>query len=44
MPEQRVAGLNARVTGSGRGIGQEMAMTLGQEGANVSVHDIRSNA
>jgi hypothetical protein len=29
MPEKRLAGLNARVTGSDRGIGKDMAMALG---------------
>jgi len=43
MPETRLAGRNALVTGSGRGIGQDIAMALGQEGANVSVHDLHSN-
>jgi NAD(P)-dependent dehydrogenase (short-subunit alcohol dehydrogenase family) len=42
MPEQRLAGLNALVTGSGRGIGKDIAMALGTEGANVSVHDLHS--
>jgi NAD(P)-dependent dehydrogenase (short-subunit alcohol dehydrogenase family) len=42
MPETRLAGLNARVTGSGRGIGKEIVMVLGQEGANVSVHNLHS--
>ena len=42
MPETRLAGLNARVTGSGRGIGKEIMMDLGQDGANVSVHSLHS--
>jgi hypothetical protein len=29
MPETRLAGFNARVTGSDRGIGKDMAMALG---------------
>jgi NAD(P)-dependent dehydrogenase (short-subunit alcohol dehydrogenase family) len=43
MPETRLAGFNARVTGSDRGIGQESALALGQEGAIVSVHDLHAN-
>jgi 3-oxoacyl-[acyl-carrier protein] reductase len=43
MPEHRWAGLHARVTGSGRGIGQDMALARGQEGANVSGHDFHAN-
>jgi NAD(P)-dependent dehydrogenase (short-subunit alcohol dehydrogenase family) len=42
MPETRLAGLNARVTGLGRGIGKEIVMALGQERANVSVLDLHS--
>jgi NAD(P)-dependent dehydrogenase (short-subunit alcohol dehydrogenase family) len=42
MPEKRLAGLNALVTGSDRGIGKDMAIALGKEGANVSVHDLHS--
>jgi hypothetical protein len=29
MPEKRLAGLNARVTGSDRSIGKDLAMALG---------------
>jgi len=42
MPGKSLAGLNARVTGSDRGIGKESAMALGNEGANVSVHFLHS--
>jgi NAD(P)-dependent dehydrogenase (short-subunit alcohol dehydrogenase family) len=44
MPETRLAGFNARVTGSDRGIGQESAHALGQEGTIVSVHDLSPKA
>jgi NAD(P)-dependent dehydrogenase (short-subunit alcohol dehydrogenase family) len=44
MPETRLPGLNARVTGSDRGIGQESTLALDQEGgAIVSVHDLHAN-
>jgi len=43
MPENRLAGLHARVTGSGRGIGKEIASALGKEGANVPMHYLQSN-
>ncbi len=42
MPEKSVAGLHALVTGSGRGIGKDIAMALGKEGANFSVHYLHS--
>jgi NAD(P)-dependent dehydrogenase (short-subunit alcohol dehydrogenase family) len=44
MPETRLAGFNVRVTGSDRGIGQESALALGQEGAIISVHDLSPKA
>jgi NAD(P)-dependent dehydrogenase (short-subunit alcohol dehydrogenase family) len=43
MPEQRLAGLSTRVTGSDRGIGQAMARALGQEEANCSGYDCHAN-
>ena len=42
MPEKSLAGLNALVTDSDRGIGKEIAMALGKEGANLSVHYLHS--
>jgi 3-oxoacyl-[acyl-carrier protein] reductase len=42
MPENSLAGLNARVTGSGRGIGKAIALALGKKGANVSVHSLHA--
>ena len=33
MPKTELAGLNALVTGSGRGIGKDLAMAPGEEGA-----------
>ena len=38
MAEGTLKGLNALVTGAGRGIGQAVAIALGKEGANVVVH------
>jgi len=38
MAEGTLSGLNALVTGAGRGIGQAVAIALGKEGANVVVH------
>jgi NAD(P)-dependent dehydrogenase (short-subunit alcohol dehydrogenase family) len=43
MPEQRLAGLNTRVTGADRDIGQAMGHALGQEEANGSGHDRDAN-
>ena len=43
MPGKKLAGLNARVTGSDRGIGKDMPIARGKEGANVSVHSLHSN-
>ena len=42
MSDKTLTGLNALVTGSGRGIGKEIALALGREGANVLVHYFRS--
>jgi len=42
MSDKNLAGLNALVTGAGRGIGKEIALALGREGANLSVHYLRS--
>jgi len=42
MLEKSLAGLNALVTGSGRGIGKEIALALGKKGANFSVHSLHS--
>ena len=42
MPAKSVAGLNALVTGSGRGIGKEIARVLGKEGANFFLPGPRS--
>jgi 3-oxoacyl-[acyl-carrier protein] reductase len=42
MLEKSLAGLNILVTGLDRGIGKEIALALGTEGANVSVHDLHS--
>ena len=38
MAKGTLSGLNALVTGAGRGIGQAVAIALGKEGANVVVH------
>ena len=35
-------GLNTRVTGAGRGIGEDSACVLGKEGPNCSVHALHS--
>ena len=35
----RLKGKNAVVTGSGRGIGREIALAMAAEGANVVVND-----
>lgn len=43
MPENRRAGLTARVTGAGPGLGKDIAMALGQEGAHGSVRALHAN-
>jgi 3-oxoacyl-[acyl-carrier protein] reductase len=44
MPDQRLSGKIALVTGAGRGIGRVIALRLAQDGADVIVHYANSRA